>query len=459
MTDRRVPNYEEFHVRDDEGLDPAPFDAQHAIRQMRKADAHNLLCKVIRLLADSRGETPSVEALGDFAIECYAHGVSSRAEFGSSSRAEFSTSRTDTGPVPPVATQGTRSTTATAPHRDQVPQPDLGPDSALRSDGQGRDPSVQEAHLASDVEEDDRVPVPARLADGSVGILQLPHAPTVSFLEDILLAMPGCFSGTAPTPELLRRDYLAWKKAARELVDAAAPELPTARDRILYVAGTLRSVAWTRVRSKVDSVSDQDDPAKWPIGWGDYDAIFRCLDRAYLPSGTATEAERRFHALRNRGKLLRFANFAAEFCRLAAEAGINPTDQVAALQHKVSAALWAQLQVNPDRPDPDDVDGWLRLFQRYDDNLVLGRARSDAVPGEPLDPDAPTASSPRPTDPGTGLLSAAERLRRRQEQLCMYCGASGHFVADCEATRQATPADRAAANDDAGVGPSAAPGS
>ena len=118
--------------------------------------------------------------------------------------------------------------------------------------------------------------------------------------------------------------------------------------------------------NRLETISEHiEAPGMWPIGIEDYRDLFATLDRMYVTVDTADIARRHFKALQQRGEFSVYSNFITEFQRLAWEARRSPAQMVEALKVKVSPAIYRHLMTTArlDRPRPDDVEGWITLFQ------------------------------------------------------------------------------------------------
>ena len=276
---------------------------------------------------------------------------------------------------------------------------------------------------------------------------------------------PVVFDGSEREPAKRQRIYVEWKSKVLLKLQLEDSVFGTPKQRVLYTASCLAGAAWNMVRSKVDAICQQPDPALWPEGWTDFEDIFRCLDQSYIVVDTVEEAKREFAKLRHEGAFSHFSNFISEFIRVADEAQKTPHQQVEALKEKVSAELYNQLQGNLARPAIDDVAGWIKLFRGYASNLEeakFRRAGGGARQGTGSGSSAPKAPAPAPAPQPAGdpmqldalsldalnevlaaigsssdRITEEERQRRRRKQLCMYCGGGGHFVAACPAAKKA----------------------
>lgn len=90
---------------------------------------------------------------------------------------------------------------------------------------------------------------------------------------------------------------------------------------------------------------------------------------------------------------------------------------------------------------PTTLDELIELTTRLDHRIQVRQDerqrewRSRRLPDQPQPPSAPMAApqrhDPEPMQVGKTSLTSVERQRRRQGNLCLYCGQAGHFVARC----------------------------
>ncbi|KAI3363703.1 hypothetical protein L3Q82_001196 [Scortum barcoo] len=95
---------------------------------------------------------------------------------------------------------------------------------------------------------------------------------------------------------------------------------------------------------------------------------------------------------------------------------------------------------------PSSFDDLVRLITRIDGRIQARRQErrqaqrhqpSSFRPCPPLATEEATSNShmrePEPMQIGRTRLTPEERSRRRQGNLCLYCGQAGHFVSRCPA--------------------------
>lgn len=233
-------------------------------------------------------------------------------------------------------------------------------------------------------------------------------------------------------------EYENWRSSLRAKMVLDGASFPRAIDRILYTTQRLTGDAYARVRPIVDEITTYpDSPAMWPRNVRDFGDILRILNPVYITIDTFAQSQRDYENL-YQGKTP-YAEFIAEFTRLAGECDLSARQLVAGLNQKVSATLSNALISVVVRPGSDDFDGWEQLYRTISNNILDSKHRArvagGGVPqgsqrtgdGDPMDLDAITAGGKR------GPLSDAERDRRRKGNLCMYCGGSGHYASACPA--------------------------
>jgi hypothetical protein len=256
---------------------------------------------------------------------------------------------------------------------------------------------------------------------------------------------PPVFSGDATSAESRQEEYTTWRSLCYVKLAMDEQAYLSPRSRLLYIASRLAGDAYARIRFAVDKIAISPDPAQWPDGWQDHADLFKYLDPCYITSDVAVRAANAFEELKQ-GRTTPFADFIAKFCRLADDCKLSSTAKVDALRRKVNGPLQDALVPVVVRPDPDDFMKWTELFRNLSNNLAdrAFRARRDtgsqpihrpaAMPAEP----APQASL-LPADPmqldrirsHRGPISPEERERRRKNNLCLYCGAPGHYSLGC----------------------------
>ncbi|KAJ8391288.1 hypothetical protein AAFF_G00090750 [Aldrovandia affinis] len=128
-------------------------------------------------------------------------------------------------------------------------------------------------------------------------------------------------------------------------------------------------------------------------------------------------------------------DYSIEFRTLAASAGWNAVATYDAFMHGLSERVLDQLTVCD---LPLDLDRLVDLAIRIDMRLQERGKRHRESPAPPCFRPATQSSSPaqptaitEPMQLNRAHLSEAERQRRREGGLCLYCGGRGHFRSSC----------------------------
>ncbi len=161
----------------------------------------------------------------------------------------------------------------------------------------------------------------------------------------------------------------------------------------------------------------------------------RVFDRAVV----GREAARRLADLRQGERSV--SDFSIEFRTLAAECKWNEEAQWDMFLHGLADRIQGEMF---SRELPTSLDGLIDLALRVDSRLEQRDQRDrqswpvtqDYRPIE----SGPTVSHRPDSEPmqvGRARLSREERERRRRAGLCLYCGASGHFLVGCPVKTQA----------------------
>lgn len=201
-------------------------------------------------------------------------------------------------------------------------------------------------------------------------------------------------------------EYENWRSSLRAKMVLDGASFPRAIDRILYTTQRLTGDAYARVRPIVDEITTYpDSPAMWPRNVRDFGDILRILNPVYITIDTFAQSQRDYENL-YQGKTP-YAEFIAEFTRLAGECDLSARQLVAGLNQKVSATLSNALISVVVRPGSDDFDGWEQLYRTISNNILdskhRARAAGGGVPqgwqrtgdGDPMDLDAITAGGKR----------------------------------------------------------------
>uniref|UniRef100_A0A096LWZ1 CCHC-type domain-containing protein n=1 Tax=Poecilia formosa TaxID=48698 RepID=A0A096LWZ1_POEFO len=132
------------------------------------------------------------------------------------------------------------------------------------------------------------------------------------------------------------------------------------------------------------------------------------------------------------------ADFAIDFRIMAAASAWNPAALKSAYFHALSDSIKDELAT---LDEPDSLEDLIKLTIRLDNrirsrNRERSRRTSSTRNIQTSAPVTPTLSSlnspePEPMQLGRTRLSPEERQNRMRSRRCLYCGASGHFIASC----------------------------
>lgn len=141
------------------------------------------------------------------------------------------------------------------------------------------------------------------------------------------------------------------------------------------------------------------------------------------------------------------ANYAIEFRTRALHSQWNPAAQTDAFLRGLADYIKDEL-VSFELPS--SLDGLIELVTRLDSRIQARRRerrqgpserrlthRSHLFPGPTSSSAITPVGSSEPMEVGRTSLSPEERTRRRQGNLCLYCGGSGHFVSRCPVKAEA----------------------
>ncbi len=161
----------------------------------------------------------------------------------------------------------------------------------------------------------------------------------------------------------------------------------------------------------------------------------RVFDRAVV----GREAARRLADLRQGERSV--SDFSIEFRTLAAECKWNEEAQWDMFLHGLADRIQGEMF---SRELPTSLDGLIDLALRVDSRLQQRDQRDhQSLPVTqdylPIESGRTVShrSDSEPMQVGRARLSREERERRRKGGLCLYCGASGHFLVVCPVKAQA----------------------
>src|SRR5258706_8467858 len=178
-----------------------------------------------------------------------------------------------------------------------------------------------------------------------------------------------------------------------------------------------------------------------------YAEFIRALKAAYDDPNKRATAECKLLALRQYTKDC--STYHAEFSTYANVLEYDDCTKISFFKKGANNDLQIALahQLNP----LDDFDKYVAMCIQLDNNIRNLKGQNihrSLYPSQNLTPSLPTSSTSSGTAPGPIDLSAAnrsrkrgpideaEKKRRRDNNLCMYCGQSGHWATNCPNKRQ-----------------------
>ncbi len=171
-----------------------------------------------------------------------------------------------------------------------------------------------------------------------------------------------------------------------------------------------------------------------------FHALSEEMKRVFDRTVVGREAARRLADLRQGERSV--SDFSIEFRTLAAECKWNEEAQWDMFLHGLADRIQREIFA---RELPTSFDGLIDLSLRVDSQLQQRDQRARHQPWSPIPDYSPVESGrtvshlsdSEPMQVGRARLSRVERERRRARGLCLYCGASGHFLDECPVKAQA----------------------
>lgn len=164
----------------------------------------------------------------------------------------------------------------------------------------------------------------------------------------------------------------------------------------------------------------------------DFDALLVAMNLVFDTRYKAQASDLEFLAI-SQGKQPLLA-YLARFNQLAAETSWPESKKAAVFYKGLSDELKDALSVVPSIPSvfPELLDLVLQVDARMQQRRGE-RRHLDPRPGKSELGSSPTSGEVEPMQIGAvkGPLSKAERERRMQNNLCLYCGQTGHFIRVC----------------------------
>lgn len=250
---------------------------------------------------------------------------------------------------------------------------------------------------------------------------------------------PNEFTGNHKGNESYKNqeEFRVWKKDLILKFEMDGHLYPTEREKIIYSAGRTAGTARKTIDAWVSATLENK-----PDGFGSWQQLVSVLERVYDVADRAAAAEREMAKLEQKNQP--FMVFFTKFNALLSDLNWNDEARVAALKSKINYEMSSALVPIVTLPATNKYDEWVTLLCRLAENLEAHSQRKPPS-GTPASRSlataaAVTAAKPAeyPTSPDSDpmildamRLTPQERLRRIQQQLCLYCGKPGHRKINC----------------------------
>uniref|UniRef100_A0A8C6LK27 CCHC-type domain-containing protein n=1 Tax=Nothobranchius furzeri TaxID=105023 RepID=A0A8C6LK27_NOTFU len=239
-------------------------------------------------------------------------------------------------------------------------------------------------------------------------------------------SLPSFRVATSPPPETFdgNREVCRGFLLQCQLAFQRSPEsFYTDEIKISYIIGLLRGKAlrWAEAKSRNPHF------LKSPL-----DEFLADFKMTFDKPESAAEVARQIWSLRQ-GKLS-IEDFAIEFRTLAATSTLDEASLKGAFTQALNEQLQDQLAFCQ---EPPDLESLIALCSRMEKrHKVRQRGNNFPLPSRLNCPQNvyPAAPAPPPSEPmqiGRAKLTQEERNKRMSSGVCLYCGMSGHFVANC----------------------------
>jgi hypothetical protein len=233
-----------------------------------------------------------------------------------------------------------------------------------------------------------------------------------------------------------QEEFRVWKKDLILKFEMDGHLYPTEREKIIYAAGRTAGTARKTIDAWVSATLENK-----PNGFSSWQQLVSVLERVYDVADRAAAAEREMARLEQKNQP--FMVFFTKFNALLSDLNWNDEARVAALKSKINYEMSSALVPIVTLPATDKYDEWVTLLCRLAENLEAHSQRkppggtpanrslaiTTAATAQPVE--YPTSPDSDPMILDAMRLTPQERLRRIQQQLCLYCGKPGHRKLNC----------------------------
>ena len=252
-----------------------------------------------------------------------------------------------------------------------------------------------------------------------------------------------------------KAELRGWMTQLRIKMNINKDHYPTEQSKLAYALSRLKEKALEQLQPYLERDGN--------IALADMDAFYAKLQLAFGDPDRKATAQRELQQLRQKNK--EFYLYLSDYQRLVPDTGFDDEAKRSILLDGLSDELKSAL-ITVDLPA--SLDDTIQVLQKIDNRFrsvqaslrkpfSYGASRSSSAPSTPSAPNiktssGPTTPAPRPahtpysdsdvmdlsTSRRRGPITPAERSRRMNEGLCMYCGGSGHFANACPVSKGKT---------------------
>ena len=248
-----------------------------------------------------------------------------------------------------------------------------------------------------------------------------------------------------------KAELRGWMTQLRIKLNINKDHYPTEQSKLAYALSRLKERALEQLQPYLEKDGN--------IALVDMEAFYTKLQLAFGDPDRKATAQRELRQLRQKNK--EFYLYLSDYQRLVPDTGFDDEAKRSILLDGLSDELKSAL-ITVDLPP--SLDDTIQVLQKIDNRFrsvqasirkpfSYGSSRSSSAPSTPTTKTSSTSTfstpAPRPaitpsadtdamdlsTSRRRGPITPAERSRRMNEGLCMYCGGSGHFANSCPASK------------------------
>jgi hypothetical protein len=254
------------------------------------------------------------------------------------------------------------------------------------------------------------------------------------------IADPDKFDGT-------REKLKAFKDQLLLKTSGNPARFPNVQHKLRYAYQFLTGKAQRTMRIHLKRKVAADGEETYEVLFDSFAAFLKALDRHFGDPDEKHTAALALDKLRQTNQ--EFGAYYADFQELMDT--LDHTDDTSrrhALTRGLSHEMQKALAIIP-APADESFDQYVKRLNELDCRLraLQSRAPQHRPPMNPATPSGSngttatgTAAGPMDLSAARGRISKAEKARRRAQGLCMYCGGTGHFAAECPARPAASKA-------------------